>query len=256
MTNHRKSAATMFVTLGLACLTPVQQGATLVAVGAAALWAGPATAQQGSIPGVGVIIKKKPGNAPIIAPADANGEIRITGLEPGSYLVRLIEGAQQVPMMVGRDGRLALVAWGDDRSTASRAQARLMAKQISFDPAPSGIQILAIAGGPKNAIIDVNKADGAALSDGTAIASESGAIIVAERSKSGPFTDMIDFARRVCPQTAIDFDEASVKFGDQTMLVKRGGDPKSAGFKCARGTGEFELFGKKHKYVGHVTLLR
>lgn len=262
----RKAVAATLAALGLSSLSPVQQGAALVAAGTVALWASPALAQVG-VPGVGVVVKKKPGNAPIIAHADAKGETRITGLEPGLYTVRVFEGAQEVPMRVGSDGRLAFKAWEDvarpdPRAADPRARralpvVRRWAEQIPFDPAPSGIQLLAIAGRPpKNAIIDINAADGARLTEGTAITREGVAAIAAERARNGPFTDLLDFARRTCPQTAIDFEDASIRFGGDTMLVWRGGDPKAPGFKCARGTGEMELFGKKHNYVGHVTLLR
>lgn len=62
-TKSRMIAATAIATMELSSLTPVQQGAAIVAAGA--LWVSPAMASLG-IPGVGVVIKKKPGNAPII----------------------------------------------------------------------------------------------------------------------------------------------------------------------------------------------
>ena len=49
------------------------------------------------------------------------------------------------------------------------------------------------------------------------------------------------------------------KIGD-TQIFARGTDPGKFGFKCAPPrAGEvptFELYGRKHKYVGHVTYLR
>ncbi len=70
---------------------------------------------------------------------------------------------------------------------------------------------------------------------------------------------MIDFAQRVCPKVSVDFDLAPSRIGS-TQIFARGGNPKSAGFKCAPArpgeTPSFELYGKKHSYVGHVTLLR
>lgn len=259
----RKFIAATLAALGLSGFSSVQQGTVLVAAGTAVLWASPALA-QGTIPGVGIVIKKKPGNAPIIAHADANGETRITGLEPGLYTVRVFEGAQEVPMKVGPDGRLAFKAWEDTarpdpRAADPRARralpvVRRWAEQIADDAPCSGIRGChdLTASDP----MDVNTGDGARLTDGTAITREGVAVIVAERVRNGPFSDLVDFARRTCPQTALDFSDASIRFGTDTMLVRRGGDPKSAGFKCARGTGEMELFGKKHNYVGHVTLLR
>ncbi len=266
----RKTAAAALAALGLSSLSPIQQGAAVIAAGTAALWASPALAST-QIPGVGVVIKKKPGNAPIIAHADSNGETRITGLEPGLYTVRVFEGAQEVPMRVGPDGRLAVVARQDakvpDRRAADPRVRRALplvhrwAEQIAFDGGSGDTGKAGLRGGwiiPLTSlpIVDVNKADGARLTEGTAISREGVAVIVAERTRNGPFTDLVDFARRTCPQTAIDFSDASVRFGTDTMLVKRGGDPKAPGFKCARGTGDMDLFGKKHNYVGHVTLLR
>ena len=265
----RKTAAAALAALGLGSLSPVQQGAALMVAGTAALWASPALAA--GIPGVGLVIKKKPGNAPIIAPTDPNGEIRITGLEPGLYSVRVFEGAQEVPMRVGPDGRLAFVARQgakapDSRAADPRARRALpvvhrWAEQIAFDGGAGDTGDAGLRGGwiiplISLVIVDVNKADGSALINGTAITREGVAVIVAERVRNGPFTDLVDFARRTCPQAALDFSDASVRFGSDTMLVKRGGDPKQAGFKCARGTGEMELFGKKLNYVGHVTLLK
>ena len=259
----RKTAAAALAALGLGSLSPVQQGAALFVAAGAALWSSPALAST-TIPGVGFVIKKKPGNAPIIAPTDANGETRITGLEPGLYTVRVFEGAQEVPMRVGRDGRLAFKAWEDIKLSDSRVAdprarralpvVRRWAEQIADDAPCSGPR--GCGGLTATDAMDVNQADGSRLTDGTAITREGVAVIVAERVRNGPFSDLVDFARRTCPQAAIDFSDASVRFGTDTMLVKRGLNPKNPGFKCARGTGEMELFGKKHNYVGHVTLLK
>ena len=259
----------LLAALGLTSLSPVQQGAALVAAGTAALWASPALAQTG-IPGVGVVVKKKPGNAPIIAPSDANGEVRITGLEPGEYSVRVIEGAEEVTMRVGRDGRLAFVAWEDAKAPDPRAAdprarralpvVRRWAEQIAFDKGSGPEGPASLKGGSVFiallATINVNTSDVAAIARETRNTPEAARAIVAERTRGGPFKDMIDFARRVGPLAAVDFEDASVKFGEQTLLVKRGGDPKAPGFKMGRGTGDFSLFGTKHGYVGHVTLLR
>ena len=263
----------LLAALGLTSLSPVQQGAALVAAGTAALWASPALAQTG-IPGVGVVVKKKPGNAPIIAPSDANGEVRITGLEPGEYSVRVIEGAEEVTMRVGRDGRLAFVAWEDAKAPDPRAAdprarralpvVRRWAEQIAFDKGSGPTGPAAIRGSSVIVAllalginVDVNTSDVDAIARETRNTPEAARAIVAERTRGGPFKDMIDFAQRVGPLAAVDFEDASVKFGEQTLLVNRGtGSPKNAGFKMGRGTSDFSLFGTKHSYVGHVTLLR
>ena len=259
----------LLAALGLSSLSPVQQGAALVAAGTAALWASPALAQS-QVPGVGIIIKKKPGNAPIIAPSDANGEVRLTGLEPGEYSVRVFEGAEEVTMRVGRDGRLAFAAWEDvkapdPRTADPRARralpvVRRWAELIPFDraSAPSAAckKCTGVIMGSRAITVDVNTSSVEELARETRNTPEAARAIVAERTRGGPFKDMIDFAQRVGPLAAVDFEDASVKFGEQTLLVKRGGDPKAPGFKMGRGTSDFSLFGTKHSYVGHVTLLR
>lgn len=281
----RKTAAAALAALGLSSLSPVQQGAAVFVAGTAALWAIPALAQVG-VPGVGVVVKKKPGNAPIIAHADAKGETRITGLEPGLYTVRVFEGEQEVLMKVGRDGRLAFKAWEEqvdprniDPRVRMKPTTRRWAEQIALADdtgtqaagrpprGPAGAIVNAGEPGnppwcPKGWLCHWDKTAIAGLSaprlaEATGIPPETAQIIATEQTRNGPFTDLIDFARRVCPQTAVDFEEASIRFGSDTMLVMRGnGSPKNPGFRCARGTGEMELFGKKHNYVGHVTLLR
>ena len=260
----------LLAALGLSSLSPVQQGAALVVAGTAALWASPALAST-TLPGVGIVIKKKPGNAPIIAPGDANGETRLTGLEPGEYSVRVFEGAEEVTMRVGRDGRLAFVAWQDAKAADPRAAdprarralpvVRRWAEQIAFDKGSGPEGPAAIRGGAFFVallpIIDVNTSDVAAIARETRNTPEAARAIVAERTRGGPFKDMIDFAQRVGPLAAVDFEDASVKFGSQTLLVNRGtGSPKNAGFKMGRGTSDFSLFGTAHSYIGHVTLLR
>lgn len=256
----------LLAALGLSSLSPMQQGAALVAAGTAALWASPALAQN-QVPGVGIIVKKKPCCSPIIAPSDANGEVRLTGLEPGEYSVRVFEGAEEVTMRVGRDGRLAFVAWEDAKAADPRAAdprarralpvVRRWAEQIAFDKgSPSGLAKTPTQLHSRAFTVDVNASSVEELARETRNTPEAARAIVAERTRGGPFKDMIDFAQRVGPLAAVDFEDASVKFGEQTLLVKKGGDPKSAGFKMGRGTSDFSLFGKKHGYVGHVTLLR
>jgi len=88
---------------------------------------------------------------------------------------------------------------------------------------------------------------------------EAAAFIVAERTKNGAFKDASDFANRTCPNVSIDFDLAPEQIGN-LRIIPKSGDPKAAGWGCAPARlGEIpyvELFGKKHQYVGHVTLLR
>ena len=220
--------------------------------------------------GRAIVVKMQSGDGSILAASDANGEVRLTGLEPGTYSVRVVEGAQQTQIRVGPDGRMAFVAWQetkgpDPEATDPRARralpvVRRWAEQIAFDKvsAPSAAckSCTGVIMGSRAISVDVNASSAEELARETRNTSEAARAIVAERNSGGPFKGVVDFAQRVCPKAAVDFEDASIKFGDQTMLVQRGSDPKNPGFKCARGTGELELFGKKHNYVGHVTLLK
>lgn len=274
----RTITASIIAALGLSSLSPLQQGAVIAVASTAALWASPALAQN-TIPGVGTVVKKKPGDAAFITPSDANGETRITGLEPGTYSVRVFEGEQAVPMKVGRDGRLAFVTHEDADAPAARANdprvrrakpvVRRWAEQIPFEGGKSSGAVLDAgagnsAGDPTcsadkpcaSGIVSLAGIEVRRLVEATGISPEAARSIVSERAKHGPFKGLIDFAQRVCPQTDVDFQDASIRFGDEALMVRRGTNPKSPGFKCARASGEVEVFGKKHNYVGHVTLLR
>lgn len=287
-----KVGAGMLAALGLSAISPVQQGAAVVAAGTLALWATPALAQT-SIPGVGTVIKKNPGNTPIIAPSDTNGEVRLTGLEPGEYTVQVFEGQQPMPLKVGRDGRLAFVAYEDvkraDPAAADRRARRALpvvrrwAEQIPFDgpggkmpekavvldlresftisppvpcarPRPS---MPSYCPGRIRNFIDVNASSGEEMRRlAPTLSVEAAAFIVAERTRRGAFKDAQDFASRVCAKVAIDFDDASLKMGATTIVMRRGGNPKDPGFKSFSGDNIVRLFGSRLSYVGHVTLLR
>ena len=62
---------------------------------------------------------------------------------------------------------------------------------------------------------------------------------------------------------AIDMSRGGIQIGDVVVLFSssqaKGAAAGSqlAGFQCGPGGGkQFSLYGKKHNYVGHVTLLR
>jgi hypothetical protein len=277
---RRKIAATALATFGLSSLTPVQQGAMLVTAGTAALWASPALAQN-TIPGVGVIVKSNSGRGAIIVPSDANGEVRLTGLEPGDYTLQVPcsgpRGCHPWPerdfktkVRVERDGRLALAAWEDSSRTAPGATApspRRWAQAIAF-AGPGGHQ-------PANAVVldmraafhvsppipcarprpgqpstcgrirnhvDVNASSAEEMTrHATTLTREAARVILAERTRA-PFTDAGDFARRICPKVEIDFDDAAVRMGSTSILMKRSGDPKANGFKCGPREEAVRLF--------------
>jgi hypothetical protein len=245
----RAFTATALAALGLSGVSPVQQGAALVAAGTMVLWASPALAQN-NIPGVGTVVKKKPGDASIIAPGDANGEVRLTGLAPGEYSVKLFGGREETSFRVGQDGRLAFVAYEDIKRPAGPAMqngrrmpvdpvVRRWAQAIPFDGGKSG------AFNPNDAgVIDVNTASAQMLTRGTLNTPETAAFIIAERSKGGAFKNAQDFARRVGAKVPVNFDDASIRMGDTTILMRRGVDPKSPGWISFPGDGGgFTLFG-------------
>ena len=82
--------------------------------------------------------------------------------------------------------------------------------------------------------------------------------IVVLREKGGPYTSIEDFARRNCPTNAIEMNQGTVKIADATVILGPStGKPIAPGFQCQPSdAGQFSLYGKKHNYVGHVTLLR
>ena len=276
----RTLGAAVLAALGLASLSPVQQGAVLTAAGAAVLWASPATAGA-NIPGVGLVVKKKPGNSPIIVPSDANGEVRLTGLEPGTYTVQVFGGAQEVPMKVGPDGTLAFVAYEDAKGVAPPPKPRAggrrpppplpvvkrWAEQIGFShnsavPPPPAVGSPAeyCPNGPScgwNVLdLNTNSADKIARATGTSM--QSAVHIMVQREKGGRYTSIEDFARRNCPTNAIEMNQGTVKIADATVILGPStGKPIAPGFQCQpNDAGQFSLYGKKHNYVGHVTLLK
>ena len=261
MTNKIKACtATALAALGLANLSPAQWALGGAVVGAGMV-ATPALAQA-LLPGVGIVIKKKPGNAPIIAPTDKDGVIRMTGLEPGEYEVSLIAEERVTTVTVGRDGELFIRAVAEDDGSNRRVENLNGPRQTPEIAAlrGGGFFVAILAAAARGRTIDVNASSAAEIGRIAPTTSrESAAFIVAERTRGGAFKDLIDFANRVCPKTGVDFDLAPTRIGN-TQIFARGGAPKSNGFKCAPPrageTPTFELYGRKHTYVGHVTLLR
>ena len=247
--------------IGLSALSPVQQAGALLSVAGAAMWAAPALATT-TLPGVGFIIKRKPGNAPIIAPTDKDGVVRLTGLEAGEYEVKLLGINRPATMKVGPDGKLAFVALRDvkgdpdPKSADPRARRALPVVREWVEPVPElkgGSVIVALLANAE--MPDVNTSTIEQLMSGTSNSRKAAASIVAEREKNGPYKDPFNFAQRVGGSIPVDFSSSAVRIGD-TTIFPRGGDPKQAGFKMVPGSGVVELYGKRHNYVGHVTLLK
>jgi len=252
----------LLAAIGLSALSPVQQAGVALSVAGAAMWASPALAQTG-IPGVGLVVKKKPGNAPIVVPSDANGEVRLTGLEPGEYEVKLLGKSAPVTMEVGRDGKLAFVARRDvkggptPRSADPRARRALPVVREwverccdntdNWDKSAFSVRDMQMP--------DVNTSTAEELMAGTNISRKAAAFIIEERRRGGLYKDPLDFAQRVGGSVTVDFGYSSARIGDTTIIAK-GLNPKNPGFKMVKGSGVVEVYGKKHNYVGHVTLLR
>ncbi len=279
----RKIAATAVAALGLTSLTPVQQGAALMAAGAAALWASPAMA-QGTVPGVGIVIKKKPGNAPIIVPSDSKGEVRLSGLEPGEYSVQVFGGAQETVLRAGPDGRLAFVAYEDVRHPGGKGTAttpiggrrhppglpvvKRWVEAIPFDtnaaaPPPPAESNPAAFCPNGNAcgwnVLDLSTNSWEKIVRVTGTSDQSAVAIMVEREKRGPYTSIEDFARRLCPTNAITIDRGWVMIGNFIGLLGVGSSTKrvAPGFQCRPGNGgQFSLYGKSYSYAGQATLVR
>lgn len=258
------AGAGLLTAMGLSALSPVPQGALTLSVAGAAMWAAPALASA-NIPGIGLVVKKKPGNASIIVPTDKDGIVRITDLEAGEYEVKLLGNSPPVTMNVERDGKLAFIALRDVKggpdvkSADPRARRALPVVREWVEPVAFGEEggsgtIIAIVAAAAQ-IPDVNTNTVEQLVRGTNNSREAAAFIVDERKKGGPYIDPLNFAQRVGKSITVDFSASPVRIGD-TIIFPRGGDPKQAGFKTLAGSGVVELYGKKHNYVGHVTLLR
>ncbi len=279
---NRKITAALLTAAGLSSLSPVQQGAALITAGAAMLWASPALATN-NIPGVGTIVKKNPGGGCITAPSDANGEVRLTGLEPGTYDVQVFGGKEVSTMRVGRDGRLGFVVFGDTKRAQpgtvngqrmpSDPVVRRWAEPIAFDGAKPGAVTLDArsldnAGmterrklepiePPRDDRINVNTStESEMVRLAPTLTPEAARLIVAERAKSGAFKDAQDFASRVCTKAEVNFDDASLKMGDTTIVMKKGVDPKSPGWRCKTGDNMIRLFNSWLSHTGKSALLK
>lgn len=200
--------------------------------------------------------------ATIIVPGEANGEVRLTGLKPGDYEVEQLPLTAAAPvrnssmMKVGPDGNLAfrvrreVTGLPDAKAIDPRARRALPGVREWFEPIPelkgaSVIIALLAARGP--GVVDVNTSSAAELQRGTSVTPQAAALIVADRTRNGAYKGFADFAERVCTKTAVDFSDASIRAGEEALLVNRGSDPKNPGFKCAQGTGTIDLYGTTYQ---------
>lgn len=265
-------------------LAAMALGALSLSVASTAMWSAPASA-FGKVKGKiikagdsGAVIKRRYDDGVIIAPTDADGVVRLTGLEPGEYEANLIGDTVFILIQVGSEGRMAFAAksemtYPDPKATDPRARralplVRQWVEPVAFDSGgPDRISMVSyFMGNPLLSVIaarsaatpvvpDVNTSTAEQLMHGTNNSREAAAFIIADRDKNGAYENPLDFAQRVGKTVTVDFGYSSVRIGD-TFIIARGGEPKAAGFKTIGGSGVVELYGKKHNYVGHVTLLK
>jgi hypothetical protein len=111
------AAPVQFAVQGAAPVAALAAGVTLLSVR-------PAFAQI-LIPGVGIVVKKKPGNAPIArGTSDGEGNIIFKGLEPGEYSICFAadrgDGGSCADVTVGKDGTIRAQTVFDEKRKAKR----------------------------------------------------------------------------------------------------------------------------------------
>lgn len=266
----RKFAVSALIAVGLTTLSLTPPDAALAGGKLKGKLAG--TGDKGSI------IRPLSGGDQIIAPSDANGEVRVIGLAAGEYTVQVIGSTQITPMKVDKDGQLAFAAYEEARPT--RPVVLRWAEQIAFGGGASGdtsvydLQeirrirpypcakpppgIPATCGAARN-FIDFNASTPQEMVRlAPELPMQSAVHIMVQREKGGPYTSIEDFARRNCPANAIAINRGAVQVAGLLILMPIASATSAVpGFSCQpRGGRQFSLYGKKHNYVGHVTLLR
>lgn len=86
---------------------------------------------------------------------------------------------------------------------------------------------------------------------------------IREAQTRGAFTSAEDFALRICSRTSVTFRQSAMRVGtieyrstpvrDQRRLANQRLAPV---FSCVAGSGTYDVVGRAHNYVGHVTLLK
>ena len=102
-------------------------------------------------------------------------------------------------------------------------------------------------------MIDINQASPRVLGGIRTLSQEAIGALVQDRER-GPFVNAEDMAVRMCGRSSIDLSGSDLRIG--RITYSRNAETKAAGFKCTAGDGSYEIMGKKHNYVGHVTLLK
>ena len=121
--SHSARAAALAAALCTTIFNSAPVQVATLGAGALALTAGAAMAQS-QVPGVGIIIKRKPGNAPIArGVSDANGAVSFK-LEPGAYSVTVGRNKpQNFTIAKGQTG-VQIVVWGTKESYVGKITVR------------------------------------------------------------------------------------------------------------------------------------
>jgi hypothetical protein len=106
---------------------------------------------------------------------------------------------------------------------------------------------------PADGMIDVNQASPRVLGTIRGLSQEAAIALVKDRERA-PFSNAEDMAVRLCSRSSIDLSSTDLRIG--RITYSRNAETKAAGFKCTAGDGAYEIMGRKHNYVGHVTLLK
>lgn len=102
-------------------------------------------------------------------------------------------------------------------------------------------------------MIDINQVSPRVLGGIRSLSQEAIDALIKDRERA-PFSNAEDMAVRLCGRSSIDLSGSDLRIG--RMTYSRNAETKAAGFKCTAGDGSYEIMGKKHNYVGHVTLLK
>lgn len=111
-------------------------------------------------------------------------------------------------------------------------------------------------------VVDVNSLTDPRATDALGLDRATLAAINEVRNR-GAFTNAEDFALRVCSKTSVTLRGNAIRVGATEYRNAAPRDPRriaaarpSPVFSCVAGSGTYEIVGRAHNYVGHVTLLR
>jgi hypothetical protein len=111
-------------------------------------------------------------------------------------------------------------------------------------------------------VIDLNAVTGGISSEALGMDAATVAAIRDARTV-GAFANAEDFALRVCSKNSVTLRASAIRVGATEYRATPVRDPRGLSarrpapvFSCVAGSGTYEVVGRPHNYVGHVTLLR